>query len=109
MLLIRLAGPWTLPTGAPVVTEVFQQLNTSPPVRRLIAPTQELTGLDSRLLTGIRQVLEVSMHQQVAVVTRLLRRPGVGCPGATRPAAAVTDAPRLALAKGMPWRRRTFR
>jgi hypothetical protein len=34
-LLVRLVGHWTTRAGAPVVTEVYQQLDASPPVRRL--------------------------------------------------------------------------
>jgi len=34
-LLVRLVGPWTTRAGAPVVTEVDQQLDASPAVRRL--------------------------------------------------------------------------
>jgi ABC-type transporter Mla maintaining outer membrane lipid asymmetry ATPase subunit MlaF len=34
-LLVRLVGRWTTRAGAPVVTEVYQQLDASPAVRRL--------------------------------------------------------------------------
>ena len=34
-LLVHLVGHWTIRAGAPVVTEVYQQLDASPPVRRL--------------------------------------------------------------------------
>ena len=34
-LLVRLVGHWTIHAGAPVVTEVYEQLDASPPVRRL--------------------------------------------------------------------------
>ena len=54
-LLVQLVGHWTIHTGAPVVAEVYRQLDASPPVRRLAFETQELTGWDSRLLTFLRQ------------------------------------------------------
>ena len=55
-LLVHLVGHWTIHAGAPVVTEVYQQLDASPPVRRLAFEAQELTAWDSRLLTLLRQV-----------------------------------------------------
>ena len=45
-LLVRLVGHWTIRAGAPVVTEVYQQLDASPPVRRLAFETQALTAWD---------------------------------------------------------------
>jgi phospholipid/cholesterol/gamma-HCH transport system permease protein len=66
-LLVRLVGHWTTRAGAPVVTEVYQQLDASPPVRRLTFEAQELTGWDSRLLTFLRQVIEASTQRQMVV------------------------------------------
>jgi phospholipid/cholesterol/gamma-HCH transport system permease protein len=66
-LLVRLVGPWTVRTGAPVVTEVYEQLDASPPVRRLTFAAQELTGWDSRLLTFLRQLMETSTQRQIVV------------------------------------------
>ena len=66
-LLVHLIGPWTIHAGAPVVTDVYQQLDASPPVRRLAFETQALTGWDTRLLTFVRQVLETSTPRQVVV------------------------------------------
>ena len=66
-LMVHLVGHWTTRAGAPVVTEVYQQLDASPPVRRLAFETQELTGWDSRLLTFLRQVLEASTQRQLVV------------------------------------------
>jgi phospholipid/cholesterol/gamma-HCH transport system permease protein len=66
-LLVRLMGPWTTRAGAPVVTEVYQQLDASPPVRRLAFEAQELTAWDSRLLTFVRHLLEASTQRQVVV------------------------------------------
>ena len=66
-LLVHLVGHWTIHAGAPVVTDVYQQLDASPPVRRLAFETQALTGWDTRLLTFVRQVLETSTHRQVVV------------------------------------------
>jgi phospholipid/cholesterol/gamma-HCH transport system permease protein len=66
-LLVRLVGHWTVHAGAPVVTEVYEQLKASPPVRRLTFATQELMGWDSRLLTFLRQLMETSTHQQIVV------------------------------------------
>ena len=43
-LLLRLVGHWTIRTSAPIVTEVYQQLDASPAVRRLAFEAQELTG-----------------------------------------------------------------
>ena len=100
-LLVQLVGHWTTRTGAPVVTEVYEQLDASPPGRRLAFEAQELTGWDSRLLTFLRQVIEVSTQRQMVVdqqglpegVRRLLalaaavperegaRRGAPGCPG----------------------------
>jgi phospholipid/cholesterol/gamma-HCH transport system permease protein len=66
-LVVHLVGHWTIRAGAPVVTEVYEQLDASPPVRRLAFETQELTAWDSRLLTLLRQVLEASTHRQIVV------------------------------------------
>ena len=66
-LLVRLVGHCTIRAGAPVVTEVYQQLDASPPVRRLVFEAQELTAWDSRLLTLLRQVLEASTQRQIVV------------------------------------------
>ena len=66
-LLVHLVGHWTIHAGAPVVTEVYQQLDASPPVRRLAFEAQELTAWDSRLLTLLRQVMEASTHRQIVV------------------------------------------
>src|SRR5262249_38513361 len=66
-LLVRLVGHWTMRTSAPVVTEVYQQLDASPPVRCLAFDAQELTAWDSRLLTFLPHILEVSPHRQIAV------------------------------------------
>jgi phospholipid/cholesterol/gamma-HCH transport system permease protein len=64
---VRLVGHWTIRAGAPVVTEVYQQLDASPPVQRLAFEAQELTGWDSRLLTFLRQVMEASTQRQIVV------------------------------------------
>ena len=66
-LLVHLVGHWTIRAGAPVVTEVSQQFDASPPVRRLAFAAQALTAWDSRLLTLLRQVLEASTHRQIVV------------------------------------------
>ena len=66
-LLVHLVGHWTIRAGAPVVAEVYQQLDASPPVRRLAFEAQELTAWDTRLLTFLRQVLEASTHRQIVV------------------------------------------
>ncbi len=66
-LLVHLVGNWTIRAGAPVVTEVYQQLDASPPVRRLAFEAQALTAWDSRLLTLLRQVMEASTHRQMVV------------------------------------------
>src|SRR5262244_2136788 len=66
-LLVRLVGHWTTRAGAPVVTEVSQQLDARPPVRRLAFVAQQLTGWDSRLLTFLRQVMEASTQRQMVV------------------------------------------
>src|SRR5215510_11372964 len=54
-------------TAAPVVSEVYAQLDASPAGRRLAFEAQELTGWDSRLLTFLRQVMEASTHRQMVV------------------------------------------
>jgi phospholipid/cholesterol/gamma-HCH transport system permease protein len=66
-LVVHLAGHWTTRAGAPVVTEVYEQLDASPPGRRLAFVATELTGWDSRLLTFLRQVLEASAQRQLGV------------------------------------------
>src|SRR5215510_13783910 len=66
-LLVHLVGHWTIRAGAPVVTEVYQQLDASPPVRRLAFEARELTAWDSRLLTLLREVLEASAQRQLVV------------------------------------------
>jgi len=66
-LLLHLAGNWTIHTAAPAVTEVQQQLDASPPVRRLAFETRDLGAWDSRLLTFLRQVLEASASRQTVV------------------------------------------
>jgi phospholipid/cholesterol/gamma-HCH transport system permease protein len=66
-LLVHLVGHWTIRAGAPVVTELYQQLDASPPVRRLAFEAQALTAWDSRLLTLLREVLEASTQRQIAV------------------------------------------
>src|SRR5262249_14017774 len=67
MLLVRLVGHWTMRTSAPIVAEVYQQLDASPPLRRLAFEAQGLTDWDSRLLTFLRQVMEASTQRQIAV------------------------------------------
>jgi phospholipid/cholesterol/gamma-HCH transport system permease protein len=64
---VHLVGHWTTRAGAPVVTEVYEQLDASPPVRRLAFEAQELTGWDSRLLTFLRLLMEASTHRQIVV------------------------------------------
>jgi len=66
-LLVHLVGHWTIHTPAPVVTELFQQLDASPPVRRLAFAAQELAAWDSRLLTLLRQVMEASTPRRIVV------------------------------------------
>ncbi|HEY7492437.1 MAG TPA: ABC transporter permease [Candidatus Tectomicrobia bacterium] len=66
-LVVHLVGHWTTRAGAPVVTEVYEQLDASPPVRRLAFEAQAMTGWDSRLLTFLRQVLEASTQRQIVV------------------------------------------
>jgi phospholipid/cholesterol/gamma-HCH transport system permease protein len=66
-LLLHLVGNWTIRTAAPAVTGVQQQLDASPPVRRLAFETRELVAWDSRLLTFLRQVLEASTPRQIVV------------------------------------------
>ena len=66
-LVVHLGGHWTIRAGAPVVTALDQQLDASPPVRRLAFEAQELTAWDTRLLTFLRQVLEASTHRQIVV------------------------------------------
>ena len=66
-MLVHLVGHWTIRAGAPVVTEMYQQLDASPPVRRLAFEAQALTAWDTRLLTFLRQVLEASTHHQIVV------------------------------------------
>lgn len=66
-LLVHLVGHWTIRAGAPVVTEMYEQLDARPPVRRLAFEAQELTAWDTRLLTFLRQVLEAGTHRQIVV------------------------------------------
>src|SRR5215470_2914309 len=66
-LLLRLVGHWRMSTTAPVVSEVYAQLDASPAVRRLVFEAQELTDWDSRLLTFLRQMMEASTHRQMVV------------------------------------------
>jgi phospholipid/cholesterol/gamma-HCH transport system permease protein len=66
-LLLHLVGNWTIHTAAPAVTEMQQQLDASPPVRRLAFESRELETWDSRLLTFLRQVLEASTPRQIVV------------------------------------------
>ena len=47
-LVVHLVGHWTTRAGAPVVTEVYEQLHASPPGRRLAFAAQELTGWDNQ-------------------------------------------------------------
>ena len=88
-LLVHLVGHWTIHAGAPVVTELYQQLDASPPVRRLAFETQALTAWDTRLLTFVRQVLETSTppadRRRSAGPPR--RRPTPPGPGRRRPRA----------------------
>src|SRR5262245_59373195 len=66
-LMVHLVGHWTTRAGAPVVTEIYEQLDASPPGQRLAFEAQELTGWDSRLLTFLRQVLEAGAQRQMVV------------------------------------------
>ena len=66
-LVVHLVGHWTTRASAPVVVELYQQLDASPPVRRLAFAAQELTAWDSRLLTFLRQLMEASTQRQIAV------------------------------------------
>src|SRR5215813_7744720 len=66
-LLLRLVGNWRIYTAAPVVTEVYEQLDASPAGQRLAFEAQELTGWDSRLLTFLRHVIEASTQRQIVV------------------------------------------
>jgi phospholipid/cholesterol/gamma-HCH transport system permease protein len=69
-LLVRLVGHWTIRAEVPVVTEVYEQLDASPTVRRLTFDAQELTGWDSQLLTFLRQVIAQSTQRQIVVDQR---------------------------------------
>jgi len=66
-LLVHLVGHWTIRAGAPIVAEVYQQLDASPPLQRLAFAAEELTAWDTRLLTFVRQVMEMSTRRQVVV------------------------------------------
>jgi phospholipid/cholesterol/gamma-HCH transport system permease protein len=66
-LLLRLIGNWRISAAAPVVSEVYAQLDASPAVQRLAFAAQELTGWDSRLLTFLRQVIEASTQRHMVV------------------------------------------
>ena len=66
-LLLRLVGNWRIDTAAPILSEVYEQLDASPAGRRLAFEAQELTGWDSRLLTFLRQVMEASTQRQMIV------------------------------------------
>jgi phospholipid/cholesterol/gamma-HCH transport system permease protein len=66
-LVVHLTGNWTIHTPAPAVTTVQQQLDASPPVRRLAFETRELGAWDSRLLTFLRQLLEANTQRQLVV------------------------------------------
>ena len=73
-LLVHLVGHWTIHAGAPVVTEVYQQLDASPPVRRLAFAAQELTAWDSRLLTLLRQVWRRARNGRWSSISRACRK-----------------------------------
>ena len=58
-LRVHLSGSWRLQRTLPSVTEVQQQLEVGPPVRRLSFDAQNLTSWDSGLLTFLRQVMDL--------------------------------------------------
>ena len=59
-LVVRLAGSWKLEEGLPAMTEIQQQLEGPPQVRRLIFDAHDPTTWDSGLLTYVREVVEQS-------------------------------------------------
>jgi phospholipid/cholesterol/gamma-HCH transport system permease protein len=69
-LVVRLAGRWQLQVGLPAVTEVLQQLEATPGVRRLAFDTQALTAWDSGLLTFVRQMVQQSTQREILVDQR---------------------------------------
>lgn len=69
-LVVRLAGSWELEDGLPAMTELQQQLDITPRVRRLIFDAHDLTAWDSGLLTFVREVVEQSTSRQMVVDQR---------------------------------------
>ena len=69
-LVVRLAGSWKLEEGLPATTELQQQLDVTPRVRRLSFDTHDLTAWDSGLLTFVREVVEQSTARQMVVDQR---------------------------------------
>ena len=93
-LLVHLVGHWTIHAGAPVVTEVYQQLDASPPVRRLAFEAQELTAWDSRLLTCCARCWRRARTGRSSSISRACRRASAAswrwpppCPSAKAPGA----------------------
>ena len=69
-LVVRLAGSWKLEDGLPATTELQQQLEGTPRVRRLVFDAHDVTAWDSGLVTFVREVVEQSTSRQMVVDQR---------------------------------------
>jgi phospholipid/cholesterol/gamma-HCH transport system permease protein len=67
---VRLAGSWKLEDGLPATTELQQQLDGTPRVRRLVFDAHDVTAWDSGLVTFVREVVEQSTSRQLVVDQR---------------------------------------
>jgi phospholipid/cholesterol/gamma-HCH transport system permease protein len=66
-LLVQLAGEWQIRQPMPSPTEVEQQINAGPAVRRLAFDTQDLGSWDSGLLTFLRKVEALCQERKITL------------------------------------------
>ncbi len=66
-LLIRLAGSWRVQDMLPSASELLQQLDSPPSIRRIRFDATPITAWDSGLLTFLIKLGELSAQKQIEV------------------------------------------
>jgi len=71
-LVVRLAGSWKIGQELPTASQVQNQLESEPPVRRIILDARELKSWDSGLLTFLIKVINQCSREKIQVDSKWL-------------------------------------